>query len=331
VGYGDQHNMRATNNHRVIGIAARRALASVLMILFLATGFAIASRADHPPDGPQQGFKRHYTGRLGHYPIELYIEKDQKNLTAEYIQRFKVRQRSIALTGYIDQKGQLHLEGKGIFTGSIQEGQLKGYWYRSQDSREKYPFVLEKKAPDYYSQDYWTQQKIISGARLKIPHKGHVKKLQTRELFSGRMSQLHPVKKDSAFLQAGYAIDIPIHDSSIVSRFRLELGVYSGIDSLYQLLPGDTATARAGETLVLNDKQVELLGFEEGTTGGSYHSKLYFLQGQEGKYSYLFHLSYSFTNPWVYGNPYSKDEYGGPYINDMNRLIEIVEMIVSGL
>ncbi|MBS3777040.1 MAG: hypothetical protein KGY70_17715 [Bacteroidales bacterium] len=323
--------MKANGNHTGTGIAGRRALTGILMILFLGTGFATATRADHPPGRQEGDFKRHYTGRLGYYPIELYMEKQQKNLSAEYIQRFKIRQRSIALTGYIDQQGQLHLEGKGIFTGSIQDGRITGYWYRSQDSREKYPFELEQKSPDYYSQDYWTFHKLDSDERLKIPRNSNISRLKPGELFSGRMSQLHPVKKDTAFLQAGYAIDIPIQDSSIVSRFSLELGVYSSIDSLWQLLPGDTSTARAAKSLVLDGNKVDLLGFEEGTTGGSYHSKLYFLQGQGEKYAYLFHLSYSFTNPWVYGNPYSKDDYEGPLINDMNRLIEIVEMIIASL
>ena len=323
--------MRANGNHTGICRQGIRAFAGVLMILFWGMGFAMPSRADQPPAGQQGDFKGYYTGRLGHYPIELYIEKQKNNLSGRYIQRFKVRQRSIELTGYMDRQSRFHMEGKGIFTGTIENGRIKGYWYRSQDSREKYPFELEKKSPDYYSQDYWTFHKIHGGARVKIPRNSHVRTLGQEELFSGRMSQLHPVNKDSTHLQAGYAIDIPIHDSSIVSRFNLELGVYQGIDSLYRLLPGDTTTARAAESLQLENRTVHLLGFEEGTTGGSYHSKLYFFNDPSAKQAYLFCLSYSFTNPWIYGNPYSKDEYGGPHINDMNRLIEIAEMIIDSL
>jgi len=313
------------------GMVGKALLPGVLMILILAAGLTFPSQGGQPPSRQDDDFKRYYTGRLGHYPIELYIEKHQKNLSGKYIQRFKLRQRSIKLSGYIDQQGRIHLEGKGLFTGSFQDGQIKGFWYRSQDSREKYPFVLRKKSPDYYSGDFWLVRTLPTGDQLKIPRKAELKRVETGELFSGRMSGLHPINKDTARLQAGYVIHLPIEDSSIISGFSLEMGVYRGIDSLPQLFPGDTTAVRASEPLRLDNRTVRLLGFEEGTTGGSYHSKLYFFQGPGKEKTYLFILSYSYTNPWVYGNPYSRQEYEGPHINDMNRLIEIVETIIDSL
>ena len=316
-------------------ITAIQAFAGIWMMLLFGTVPVLNASARHSDarqaDTLPDDLKGYYTGRLGCYPIELYIEKDQQNLKGRYIQRYSIGQRSIDLSGYVDRQGQLHLEGKGIFIGTLKDGRFEGLWHRAQDSREKYPFELHEKDPDYYGSDYWTAHPLASGGQIKIPRNSSVERLPVDELFSGRISQLQSIVKDTAYLQQGYRIDLPVQDSAIVSRLKLELGVYRGIDSLQQLLPKEPAAVRAAEILRLDDKQVRLLGFEEGTTGGSYRSMLYFFRSAGNPQAYLFNLSFSYTNPWVYGNPYSKEEYEGPPVNDINRLVEIAEMIVGQL
>ncbi len=301
--------------------------AGLVLFVLLNTCATLFADPGDPPDQNNQASSAFYSGRLGHYPIELYIERDQKNLEGKYIQRFKLHQRSIPLTGYIDQKGQLHLDGKGIFTGSFQNGVIKGFWYRSADSREKYPFVLSPKDPSYYSSSYWKNVGLDSDGRLKIPSAGSISTLDSHRLFQSRTLRADSIRKDSGVFLGGYDIHIPIRDSSLVSRFNLHMGVYRDIDSLRQLLPQDSATTLPAERINVNSKQVVLLGYEEGTAGGSRHSRLYFYSKPQSPYAYLFHLSFSFANPWMYGNPYSEGDYEGPYINDLNRMIEMVEMI----
>lgn len=301
--------------------------AGLVLFVLLNASATLLAQTGNPPDQSNQAFSASYTGRLGHYPIELYIERDQKNLEGKYIQRFKLHQRSIRLTGYIDQKGQLHLDGKGIFTGSFKNGNIEGFWYRSADSREKYPFVLSKKDPSYYSSSYWKNVSLSAGGNLKIPSESSISRLDRDRLFQVSMLLTDSIRKDSGIFMGGYDIDIPIRDSSLVSRFNLHLGVYRDIDSLRQLLPLDSATTLPAEKIKVNSKQLVLMGYEEGTAGGSRHSRFYFYSGPQTPFAYLFHLSFSFANPWIYGNPYSKGDYGGPYINDLNRIIEVVEMI----
>lgn len=301
--------------------------AGMLLFVLLNASATLLAQTGNPPDQNHQAFSASYTGRLGHYPIELYIERDEKNLAGKYIQRFKLHQRSIPLKGYIDQKGQMHLDGKGIFTGSFQNDKIKGFWYRSADSREKYPFVLSKKKPSYYSSSYWKNVRLASGGSLKIPSEGSISKLDPDRLFQGRMLRTDSIRKDSGNFVGGYDINIPIRDSSLVSRFNLHLGVYRDIDSLRQVLYVDSATTLPAEKLTVNSKQLVLLGYEEGTAGGSRHSRFYFYASSQNPYAFLFHFSFSFANPWIYGNPYSESDYEGPYINDLNRMIEVVEMI----
>jgi hypothetical protein len=297
-----------------------------LLVLLNASAMLIAQTAN-PPGQSNQDFSAFYTGRLGHYPIELYIEREEKNLEGKYIQRFKLHQRSIRLKGYIDQNGQMNLEGKGIFTGTPQNGMIKGFWYRSADSREKYPFVISKKEPSYYRSSYWKNVGLASGGSLKIPSEGSIRTLDADRIFQGRMLRTDSIRKDSGNFVGGYDINIPIRDSSLVSRFSLHLGIYSDIDSLRQVLYVDSATTLPAEKIEVNSKQLVLLGYEEGTAGGSRHSRFYFYTSPQNPYAFLFHLSFSFANPWVYGNPYSESDYEGPYINDLNRMIEVVEMI----
>ena len=287
------------------------------------------SPAEALTPGEDEDFNGYFKGRLGHYPIELYLEKQNNSLKGDYIQRFKIRQPTIELTGYIDPQGRLHLSGKGIFTGRIKRDTFEGVWYRSEDSREKYPFTLIRKDPDYDSESYWQENKLETGNKLDIPHNASIKSLSVDSLFSDRWAGMHPLHFNAYPLKGAYRIELPVEDSSIVSGFNLQMGIYADADSLEQMLENDSSYACKVRELELNDKKVELISYEEGTSSGSHHSNFYFYRLPERNEAYLFHLFYSYTNPWMYGNPYSKEDYQGPYINDMNRLIEIVEKIVT--
>jgi hypothetical protein len=293
---------------------------------FLLCSFSAAEAFIPEDDDSRDGY---FKGRLGHYPIELHIERQNNSLNGTYIQRFKVRQRTIELTGYLDPEGRLHLSGKGIFTGRIQGDTFEGVWFRSEDSREKYPFTLKRKDPDYDSKSYWIRKTLESGNTLNIPHDASIKSLSADSLFNDRWAGMHPLRFNAWPLKGSYRIQLPVEDSSIVSGFNLQLGIYVDADSLKQMLKTDSSHVCKVRELTLNDKKVELISYEEGTSSGSHHSNFYFYKPPEQKQAYLFHLYYSYTNPWMYGNPYSKEDYRGPHINDMNRLIEIVERIVT--
>ena len=223
------------------------------------------------------------------------------------------------------------MNGKGLFIGTLSNGKFEGYWYRSEDSREKYPFVLKQKQPSYYLDHYWVSKSIAGGIKLKLPREARLAVADTGDLLRGHMPYVQSIPRDEKVFEKGYRIHLPLEDSTIVSRFELEMAVYRDIDSLQQLLPVDTTASYPITELKLNDKRLEIFSYEEGTMEGSYQSTLYFYHDSVSHRSFLFHLSYSYTNPWVYGNPYSNEEYEGPYINDMNRLIEIVEMIIASL
>jgi hypothetical protein len=304
-----------------------------MLVLLVGLMFFMTSPSNKVPVASWQldNFEGYFIGHLGHYPIELYLEKKDQQLSGRYIQRFKSRQRSIELTGFVEEGGQLHLNGKGIFTGKWTNGQIEGFWYRSADSKEKYPFTLKRKDPPYYASDYWMTKKLSEGVQMSIPRESTLHSTDTSDLFNGRMIRSHSIKKDAQILNQAYTIQFPVRDSSIVSHLNLELAVYQGVDSLRQLLPADSPISFSVEELSLDDKTISLLEFEEGTASGSYRSKLYFYKQPGNQRSFLFHLFYSYTNPWIYGNPYSKDDYEGPRITDMNRLVEIVEMIIASV
>jgi len=304
---------------------------NILLIGWLfALGFMFAAEsAEALTPGQNEDFKACFKGRLGQYPVELFIEKQNSTVSGRYIQRFKSGQRSIELTGYIDAQGQIHLNGKGIFTGRMEGDTFEGVWYRSEDSREQYPFTLTRKDPDYNTESFWQRKTLETGGQLDLPRDAGIKAVSSDSLFSGRWARLHPLEVDAFPVEGAYRIQLPVEDTSIVSGFSLELGVYADADSIKQLLENDSSYVCGIRELELQGKKVELMSYEEGTTSGSHHSNFYFYRLPEQDRAYLFHLFYSYTNPWIYGNPYSKDDYQGPYINDMNRLIEIVEMIVT--
>jgi hypothetical protein len=315
------------------GILHRPNLPSGIRLIgwVLAMGFILGTfdQAGAFAPGQDEDSQGYFKGRLGHYPIELYIDQQNNSLNGSYIQRFKLRQRTIELSGYIDPQGQVHLSGKGIFTGRIEGDTFEGVWFRSEDSREKYPFTLSRKDADYYAESYWQEKNLETGGKLDIPGNASIKSLSADSLFSDRWAGMHPLNLDAYPLKGSYRIQLPVEDSSIVSGFNLQLGIYADADSLKQMLKNDSSHVCKVRELQLHDKKVELISYEEGTSSGSHHSNFYFYSLPERKEAYLFHLFYSYTNPWIYGNPYSKEDYQGPYINDMNRLIEIVEMIVT--
>src|SRR6056297_3462605 len=144
-------------------------------ILLLWLPLVLHGTAKAWPHGEDEDFQAYFKGRLGHYPIELYIEKHSRTVSGRYIQRFKSGQRSIELTGYIDPQEQIHLNGKGTFTGRIEGDTLEGVWHRSADSREKYPFTLIKKDPDYYTDSYWQRKTLGTGSELDLPRGAGIK------------------------------------------------------------------------------------------------------------------------------------------------------------
>ncbi|GEM_PF-2797186 len=304
---------------------------AVGLVMMLLSAPAVHAQPRDTSDRPGANFEQYFKGRLGHYPVELHIKRHGDNLTGQYIQRFKFRQRSIPLSGYIDRQGQLHLDGKGIFKGKMENGRIKGFWYRSEDSREKYRFTLHPKNPPYHQPKYWINRQLKGSNSIRIPREASLQMVERNAIFKGRLLQLQSIQEIPQHLEACYRIDLPTPDSSILDRLKLELAVYNDIDSLDQLMPLDTAAGMAADSLLLDDKSVEVVSLQEGTTSGSYHSKLYFYRNDQSEQAFLGHLFFYYTNPWVYGNPYSKQDYGGPHITDMNRLIEMVEMIIASL
>jgi hypothetical protein len=274
---------------------------------------------------------KYYTGRLGYYPIELYLDKNGKQLNGAYIQRYMHDQQKIELYGEIDKHGKFKLKGNGIFSGHISNGQITGYWYRSEDSREQYPFSLKEKKTDYHAEDLWESFSLQEGSVLQIPSDAQADTLACDKFMNNQMALCQELDKKTDNIQSVNEICFSIPDSSIVSKFSLEIAVYKNIDSLSTFLPHDTIGRYRIDSMVINGKTFQFFSYGEGTTDGSYNSKIYFITPSAGKYSYLFHLFYAYANPWIYGNPYSKEEYDGPYINNLNHLVEFAEHIIGSI
>ena len=274
---------------------------------------------------------KYYTGRLGFYPIELYLEKNGNQLIGSYIQRYRHDQQKIELYGEIDKQGKFKLKGNGIFSGHIANGQITGYWYRSEDSREQYPFSLKEKNTDYHTDDQWKSFSLHEGPVLQIPSDAQVDTIAHDKFMNNQMALCQEMEKKNSKMQSVYEICFSIPDSAIVSKFALDIAVYQKVDSLSTFLPHDTIGRYRIDRTVINGRTFQFLSYGEGTTEGSYNSKIYFITPSSGRYSYLFHLFYAYANPWIYGNPYNKEEYDGPYINDLNHLVEFAEYIVGSI
>lgn len=280
----------------------------------------------------QKSISGYYDGRLGHYPIELYIEKEGDQLSGYYVQRYKHEQRNIDLEGEIDQQGSFKLKGQGIFSGRINNGEISGYWYRSEDSRERYSFSLSEKKPEYYSEGFWRKIELHNGVNLKIPVNSEVAEIDKDQFMNNRMVLNQDFDRKTSQMEQVLSISFPIQkDSSIVSKFYLEIASYEGLDSLSDFLPDDTLVHCNTGEMVLGKNNLQWLSYEEGDTGGSYNSRIYFYRDSGANKSIMFHLFYSYANPWMYGNPYSQEEYEGPYINNLNSLVEIAEMIIGSI
>jgi hypothetical protein len=278
----------------------------------------------------EKRFEQYFTGRLGQYPIELLLKRDGNQLAGNYIQRFRHEQRKISLEGEINDEGKFKVKGKGIFTGKLSDGKLSGHWYRSEDSREKYPFRLEVKNPDYYDEDYW-KSAFLGENGIKIPINTEINEIDKEQFLNDQTVLCQDLLKKTDLLETTYSISFPLEDSSIVTKFYLEVGLYQHTDSLREFLPSDSVIRYHLSSSVLDGVHFQSLSHSEGDTGGSNNSRLYFYKETSNDRAWLFHLFYSYSNPWTYGNPYSEEEYDGPFINDLNRLVEIAETILGSL